>query len=107
MNISDFADLSHQLAVQKGFWDTARNFGEMIALCHSELSEALEEHRIGFEPNFTYYDGEKPCGVPSELADTIIRILDMCSYYGIDIENIILEKLNYNSKRDYKHGKEF
>lgn len=34
-------------AVAHGFWEAERNFGEMVALMHSELSEALEEHRSG------------------------------------------------------------
>lgn len=107
MNIQNIIEISHNIAIEKGFWDKERNFGEMIALCHSELSEILEEARKGFDPNYTYYIGDKPCGIPSELADCVIRILDMCGYYGIDLENIILEKLNYNSQREYKHGKEF
>lgn len=41
------ADIIHEIAVAHGFWDTPRNFGEMLSLMHSELSEALEEHRSG------------------------------------------------------------
>lgn len=107
MHLNDLIKMSHNLAKQKGFWDEERNFGEMIALCHSELAEALEEYRQGFDPDFTYYEFTKPCGVPSELADTVIRIFDLCGYFGINLEDIILEKLNYNSTRGYKHGKEF
>lgn len=32
---------------RKGWWDDGRTFGDIIALAHSELSEALEEHRDG------------------------------------------------------------
>lgn len=43
-------------------------------------------------------------GIPYELADTIIRIFDICGHYEIDIEKAIQEKMAYNKERAYKHG---
>jgi len=40
-----------------------------------------------------------------ELADTIIRILDLCGYLGIDIDEHINLKMAYNRERPYKHNK--
>ena len=53
--------------------------------------------------NETIY-ANKPEGVPSELADVVIRIGDICGYFGIDLEAAILEKLEYNKSRSYRHG---
>jgi NTP pyrophosphatase (non-canonical NTP hydrolase) len=47
---------------------------------------------------------KKPEGIPSELADIVIRVLDIAARKGIDIEKAILEKHEYNKTRPYKHG---
>lgn len=76
----------NQNSVDHGFWDEDRNFGEFIALCHSELSEALEEVKAG-KPDRYYAEtdiGDKPEGYPVELADCIIRILDWCGAKSIE-----------------------
>lgn len=108
-SINEWVKDVHINAVEKGWWEGGeRNFGELIALCHSELSEALEETRKGKGYNETYYsEGGKPEGVPSELADVVIRIMDMCGHYGIDLEEIITEKHKFNKTRPYKHNKKF
>lgn len=43
-------------------------------------------------------------GVPSELADIVIRVLDLAEYYGIDMGEAIAQKHAYNLTRPYKHG---
>lgn len=104
MNINDLVKAAHQNAVDKGWYEEPRTFGEMIALMHSELSEALEDRRNGWNPKAIYYEGDKPCGIPVELADTVIRIFDACGYFGIDLDEAIRIKMAYNATRPRRHG---
>ena len=104
--INDLVKRAHENSVKHGFWETEKNFGEVIALMHCELSEAFEEYRKGKGINESYYEeGKKLCGIPSELADVVIRIFDFCGGNDIDLEKVILEKMEYNETRPYKHGK--
>lgn len=109
MSLNELRDRCLQQANRNG-WDDERSVGEDVALMHSELSEALEEHRNGARPDQTYYEDldlslfKKPLGIPTEMADTIIRILHFCGRHGIDIDKAVEEKLQYNDTRGYRHG---
>lgn len=77
-----------------------RNKGELIALMHSELSEALEGERKDC------MDDKLPHRKMAEveLADTIIRILDYAAGFGYDLQGAFDEKMAYNAQRaDHKH----
>ena len=101
-------DEIHAAAVANGWYAQAeRSLPEHLCLFHSEISEALEEYRNGRAPTETYFNEDKPTkpeGVPSELADIIIRVLDTCGHYGIDIDAIVRMKLAYNATRGHRHG---
>jgi NTP pyrophosphatase (non-canonical NTP hydrolase) len=87
----------------RGFWDGERNKGEMIALIHSELSEALE----GLRKDNTSDKLPLHTAEEEEMADAVIRILDYAAGFGLNIGQAIASKLEYNANRPYKHGKKF
>lgn len=73
-----------------------RNVGEVLMLCTSELAEALEGHRKNL------MDDKLPHRkmIEVELADCLIRILDIASGLKLDIGGAYIEKMEYNAKRE-------
>ena len=102
MQISELQKSIHQLAIKKGWWESSREIPELLCLIHSEISEALEAYRIKGVNN--WIENGKPEGVAVELADAIIRILDLSEYFGFDMEEEILKKHKFNKSRKYRHG---
>ncbi len=109
--LNEIAQAIHDNAVAHGFWEADRNFGEMIALAHAELSESLEAHRDG-DRNLYFHAADsnghcKPDGVAVELVDCIIRCLDTLHSLDVDVDAILSLKMDYNETRPHKHGKAY
>jgi NTP pyrophosphatase (non-canonical NTP hydrolase) len=98
MNLNDLAQQIHENAKAKGFWHEERSTPTLLMLIVTELAEACEGDRNNIPL------GEKGA-LDEELADAIIRILDMCAGKGIDIERAVRNKMAYNKTRPIKHGK--
>jgi NTP pyrophosphatase (non-canonical NTP hydrolase) len=130
VSLNEAAKKIYEANKEKGFWDKERNFGELLMLVVSELGEAIEAHRKGrnayidgVEINMYEADGlsEKEStqafvlefktyvkdSWADEIADAIIRLLDMAGGLGIDIERHINMKLAYNKTREKLHGKAY
>jgi hypothetical protein len=106
IGIQEAQILAHTTATNAGWYkdpvtgeDIDRNFGEVVALMHSELSEALEADRKGLKDDkLPHRDGREV-----EFADCIIRILDTAAALGLDVAGAVIEKNRYNRQRaDHK-----
>lgn len=106
---------------QKGFDVANENIGQILMLIVSELSEALEADRKDKKADIQLLKAYLSHGMSykqafesavkdtfeDEIADALIRILDLCGAHGIDIDLHVSLKLQYNKLRDFKHGKKY
>lgn len=98
-SVNELVRLCHGLSVDAGWHENPREVGTMLALIHSEVSEALEGFRKDL--NDDHLTSRKMAEV--ELADAVIRIFDLAGSQGFDLGGALVEKLQYNSKRaDHK-----
>jgi hypothetical protein len=100
-NLNKLAEHCYNEAKQAGWHDTPREDGMMIALIHSEISEALEEL---CKNQMDDHLPHRPMA-EVELADALIRILDFVGMRGYDLGGVVQERLDYNRTRS-DHKKE-
>lgn len=121
-NLNTLSKEIHANNVKKGFWSGDRNVGELLALIHAEVSEALEAHRKDKFADMDSYDmaiiaAEVPFEetfkatikdtFEDEIADTMIRLFDLAGGLDIDLEKHIQLKVEFNKTRPTRHGKKY
>lgn len=112
--LSQVQDICHQLAAKSGWWkdletgedvrDWPKKFFDLmiankLMLTVTEVSEAMEGHRKDL------MDDKLPHRkmLEVELADAVIRILDLAGALNMDIAGAVAEKLSFNQVRaDHK-----
>jgi NTP pyrophosphatase (non-canonical NTP hydrolase) len=110
MNIAAWQQAVWKVSEDHGWHEDGEtsNVAVKLALIHEEVSEALAEYRDTKEGEVlrdVYFDDNgKPCGFGIELADVIIRVLDLAEMLSMDMDHLILVKHMYNDSRPYKHG---
>jgi NTP pyrophosphatase (non-canonical NTP hydrolase) len=103
-----------QQNVRNGWYDKGVTFDTTMANLHAEVSEAWEAWRQWGLTDVTepwYDEGQpdaspmpKPEGVGSEFADVLIRLLDDCERFHVDLSAEYARKMRYNNTRSYRHG---
>ena len=106
--LNELARKCRETSNSKGFFTDWTNVNTKLLLVHCEISEAAEEVRAG-RRNEVYYSERngkpKPEGFAMEVADAIIRLLELSDSLGLNIEGAVAEKMAYNEGRPYLHGK--
>ena len=96
MTLNEAAKRAHETARAKGFWDgDAGDVCKKLLLIHAEVSEAAECHRANI------------LGAATELADVLIRTLDLLYHMQVDVDKVVMDKMTYNDTREKLHGKKF
>lgn len=122
MNINELAQEVHRNAVALGDWKEPPVLPEALCAIHAELSQALQEYRegnpliygtcalaaedckfsgvcdkVGRPGETDGIDGPcKPEGIAVELADVILRTLDLMAALGVDVDAVVMAKHKYN-----------
>lgn len=134
-SLNNLAKEIHEASKARGFDVAYENLGQTLMLVVAELAEALEADRIDrrsmlrvfkqdlkyagleiadFEPSNRNHDWIKnrfettvKDTFEDEIADSLMRLLDLCGALNIDIETFMELKMRYNVTRPYKHGKKY
>jgi NTP pyrophosphatase (non-canonical NTP hydrolase) len=104
--VNTLAHTCYSAAAQAGWWTDPetgealdRNKPEMMMLMVSEVAEMMEGVRKSLPDDHLPHRSMEEV----EAADLLIRLMDYCGAYGLDIGGALIEKLQYNAQRaDHK-----
>lgn len=97
--LKSIQDKCYGQSLEMGWHSKPREIGTRLALIHSEISEALEGARKDLMDDHI----KTRTMLEVELADAVIRILDLCGSENLDLAGALAEKLYYNGNRaDHK-----
>ena len=118
------AQIIHEGNKQRGFYDTAVPIVQSLALINCEVCEAIEAdregrrtkssalaamqyHEVGTTAGTEIFKAQIKDTLEDEIADVFIRVLDFVAYHGIDLEQHVNLKLQFNATRAQRHGKKY
>lgn len=105
--ISQLQEYIRDWAIRKGWLtETPRNPAEQLMLIVTELAEACEAFRVG-NPPCERPGMEQYSHAAEELADVVIRCLQMAGEHNIPLADVVMAKMAFNETRPVKHGKKF
>jgi NTP pyrophosphatase (non-canonical NTP hydrolase) len=125
INLNTISKAIHEGNLRQGFYDPPPSLDRQILLVITELAESIEADRknkkcslsstalltlLRYEDDKYFksqFQNEVKDTYEDEIADTMIRLFDLCGYLNIDIDKHISAKVRYNSLREYKHGKRY
>jgi NTP pyrophosphatase (non-canonical NTP hydrolase) len=109
IDLNGLAEQTAQNSIRRGFTDGQRptpvEAMAFVALIMTELAEVVEVLRLGcFTVEYNTDRHGKPVGIENELADIILRTLDLSKAYGLNLEEALQKKADYNDKRPMGYG---
>lgn len=115
VDIDALADEVAKISEQNGFWKS-EGMGDLglmatkLALIADEVCEAIRVHRDVYDGDVSPVSTmtkEQQDEFVEELADIVIRTLDIAGHYGFLIGEAITTKVDKNRNRPYRHGKRY
>lgn len=123
LTLNELGKRAFENAKAKGFHENPLNIPTRLMLIVSEISEAMEadrknkhadlvtygekRDRVGEAENMDLFQAYVKDTFEDELADAVIRVVELAASMGIDLDTHVEMKMRYNATREYKHGKRY